>query len=87
MLKQLFIQEGFENVDYLICNKDGMLLTCDRYRQPFVLKKHFDGSECDMYNPASILQGVKVLAVFHTYGKRWQSVLGKHGGKTGRKRK
>lgn len=70
VLKQLFIQEGFENVDYLICNKDGMPLTCDRYRQPFVLKKHFDGSECDMYNPASILQGVKVLAVFHTYGKK-----------------
>lgn len=70
VLKQLFIQEGFENVDDLIPNKDGMLITCDRYRQPFVLKRHFDGSECDMYNPSSILQGVKVLAVFHTYGKK-----------------
>lgn len=70
VLKQLFIQEGFKNVDDLIPNKDGMLLTCDRYRQPFVLKRHFDGSECDMYNPSSILQGVKVLAVFHTYGKK-----------------
>ncbi len=70
VLKQLFIEEGFENVDDLIPNKDGMLITCDRYRQPFVLKRHFDGSECDMYNPSSILQGVKVLAVFHTYGKK-----------------
>lgn len=70
VLKQLFVQEGFENVDDLIPNKDGMLLTCDRYRQPFVLKKHFEGSECDMYNPSSILQGVTVLAVFHTYGKK-----------------
>lgn len=70
VLKQLFIQEGFVNVDYLIPNRDGMLLTCDKYRQPFVLKKHFEGNECDMFDSSSILQGVKALAAFHIYGKK-----------------
>lgn len=70
VLKQLFIKEGFSDVDYLIPNKDGMLLTCDKYRQPYVLKKHFEGNECDMYDPSSILQGVRALAVFHMYGKK-----------------
>lgn len=70
VLKQLFIREGFINVDYLIPNKEGMLLTCDKYRQPYVLKKHFEGNECDMYDSSSIQQGVRALAVFHMYGKQ-----------------
>ena len=70
VLKQLFIEEGFANVDYLIPNRDGMLLTCDKYRQPYVLKKHFEGNECDMYDVSSIQQGVEALAVFHMHGKK-----------------
>ena len=70
VLKQLFIKEGFSNVDYLIPNREGMLLTCDKYRQPYVLKKHFEGNECDMYDASSILQGVKALAFFHMNGKK-----------------
>ena len=83
VLKQLFVQEGFINVDYLIPNRENMLFTCDKYRQPFVLKKHFDGEECDMHNVSDIVRAVKTLAVFHTYGKKvasgfetaWQKAL------------
>ena len=70
VLKQLFLEEGCANLDYLIPNREGMLFTCDKYRQPFVLKKHFEGNECDMHNPSEILRAVTALARFHIYGKR-----------------
>lgn len=70
VLKQLFLKEGCSNLDYLIPNKEGMLFTCDKYRQPFVLKKHFEGNECDMHNPSDIVCAVEALARFHIYGKK-----------------
>lgn len=70
VLKQLFLREGCSNLDYLIPNKEGMLFTCDKYRQPFVLKKHFEGNECDMHNPSDIVRAVEALARFHIYGKK-----------------
>lgn len=70
VLKQLFLKEGCSNLDYLIPNKEGQLFTCDKYRQPFVLKKHFEGNECDMHNPSDIVRAVEALARFHIYGKR-----------------
>lgn len=70
VLKQLFLKEGCSNLDYLIPNKEGMLFTCDKYRQPFVLKKHFEGNECDMHNPSDIVRAVEALAQFHIYGKK-----------------
>lgn len=70
VLKQLFLKEGCTNLDYLIPNKEGQLFTCDKYRQPFVLKKHFEGNECDMHNPSDIVRAVEALARFHIYGKQ-----------------
>lgn len=83
VLKQLFEEAGCRNLDCLIPNRDGRLFTCDKYRQPFVLKKHFEGNECDMHNPSEILRAVKALAQFHIYGKQivyqfqdaWQNSL------------
>lgn len=70
VLKQLFEKEGCENLDYVIPNKEGKLFTCDKYRQPFVLKKHFEGNECDMHNPSDIVRAVEALARFHIYGRK-----------------
>ncbi|MCM1158239.1 MAG: hypothetical protein NC300_09365 [Bacteroidales bacterium] len=69
VLKQLFEEAGCLNLDYLIPNREGSLFTCDKYRQPFVLKKHFEGNECDMHNPSDIVRAIKALAEFHLYGK------------------
>lgn len=70
VLKQLFEKAGCSNLDDLILNREGSLFTCDKYRQPFVLKKYFEGNECDMHNPSEILRAVKALAQFHIYGKK-----------------
>lgn len=69
VLKQLFLEEGYELIDVIYPNKGGSLFTCDRYRQPFVLKKHFEGNECDMHNSSDVLRAVRALADFHIYGQ------------------
>lgn len=73
VLKQLFLESGMECLDHIIPNRDGQLFTCDRYRQPYVLKKHFDGVECDMRNPSDVIAVVDALSEFHKKGK-WVAV-------------
>jgi hypothetical protein len=70
VLKQLLLQQGFSQMDSLIPNRDGMLFTCDRYRQPYVMKCHFDGNECDMHSCEDMVRSVRLLARFHTYGRK-----------------
>lgn len=69
VLKQLFFQKGYLHLDAIILNKNGMLFTCDKYRQPFVLKEYFDGNECDLHNQEEVVRAVRALAIFHTYGR------------------
>lgn len=83
VLKQLFEKAGCTNLDSLIPNREGSLLTCDKYRQPFVLKKYFEGNECDMHTHSEVLRAVRALAQFHIYGqeialqfpKAWKETL------------
>ncbi len=70
VLKRLFREEGCSNLDELIPNRDGLLLTCDKYRQPYVMKAHFEGNECDMRSRSDILRSVAALAQFHVYGRK-----------------
>ena len=70
VLKQLFFEEGCTNLDMIIPNREGQLLTCDKYRQPFVLKCHFEGNECDMRDLEDILCAVDALAHFHRKGQK-----------------
>ena len=70
VLKRLFIEKGFSKLDMIIPNKDGIFFTCDRYRQPFVLKRHFEGNECDMHSAKDMIRSIKLLAVFHQYGRQ-----------------
>ena len=70
VLKQLFLEEGYTNLDMIIPNREGQLLACDKYRQPFVLKCHFEGNECDMRNLEDVLCAVDVLADFHRKGQK-----------------
>lgn len=70
VLKQLFEERKCSNLDYIIPNKDGQLFTCDKYRQPYVMKQHYEGAECDMRNPEDIIPVIRALAEFHLQG-RW----------------
>lgn len=68
VLKGLLEKEGFFDMDIIIPNKDDELITYDRYRQPFVLKKHFEGMECDMCNHSDVVRAIEKLAEFHICG-------------------
>lgn len=70
ILKQLFLEEGCSNLDMILPNREGQLFTCDKYRQPFVLKCHFEGNECDMRNLEDVLRAVEALADFHIKGQK-----------------
>lgn len=69
VLKALFEEEGFSDLDTIIPNVNGELITNDRYRQPYVMKKYFAGEECDMRNLADVVRAVDKLADFHMCGK------------------
>ena len=69
VLKRLFEKEGFCNLDQLIPNQGDELITYDRYHQPFVLKHHFSGEECDMHNLSDVVRAVERLAQFHQMGQ------------------
>lgn len=70
VLKQIFEKQGFVQMDQIIPNRDGCLFTCDRYRQPFVMKKYFEGNECDMHCPMDMVRSIKLLTRFHQHGKK-----------------
>ncbi len=69
VLKRLFEKEGFCDLDQLIPNQENELITYDRYHQPFVLKHHFSGEECDMHNLSDVVRAVEKLAQFHLAGQ------------------
>lgn len=83
ILKNLLEKEGCENLDSILPNNNGQLLTCDRYRQPFVLKQYFEGEECNMNEPDDLVRAITALAKFHIVGAKimdnfseaWNEVL------------
>ncbi len=75
VLKTLFEQEGFFDMDMFVLNKEAELVTYDRYHQPFLLKKYFAGEECDMHNLADMIRAVEKLADLHLVGQRVASVF------------
>lgn len=82
VLKELFQMEGFNDMDIIIPNRNGELITYDRYHQPFVMKKHFEGNECDMRSITDVIRAVEKLSSFHVCGqkvvqsfpKEWENV-------------
>ncbi|MCR5701397.1 MAG: hypothetical protein K6G76_04535 [Lachnospiraceae bacterium] len=69
VLKELLKAKGMNNLDYIIPGRDGQLITCDKYRQPYVLKMHYEGNECNMNETADVTRAVKAMADFHKHGK------------------
>ncbi len=60
---------GFDSIDYCVKNVDGELYTCDRYGNPYVLRRFFMGRECNPLNQQDIVMGVRNLAKLHQAGK------------------
>lgn len=64
-IKEALINSGFQNVDQYERNKEGELLVYDRYQTSYIMKRHFDGRECDIRNNQDIRKAAEYLAVLH----------------------
>ena len=67
--KENLYETGFHHIDRCVPNREGELITCDRYGNPYVMREYFEGREC---NPGSIYdlnQAAANLAVFHIRGR------------------
>lgn len=67
--KENLYETGFHHIDRCVPNREGELITCDRYGNPYVMREYFEGREC---NPGSIYdlnQAAANLAIFHIRGR------------------
>lgn len=68
MLYQLCMhlnQEGYGRIDGIIKNKEEGLISCSEDGTKYILKKWFDGKECDIKKEKDILETTKNLAQLH----------------------
>lgn len=62
-------EKGFENVDIVIKNIDGELISTNEFQESYIVKEWYEGTECDVRNGKSVLNGVETLALLHTQMK------------------
>ena len=64
-LKNALCKKGFKNIDILIKNNFGSYITQNRYGNKYVIKKWFNGNECDITSLCDLKLASRNLAVFH----------------------
>lgn len=58
-------EAGFENVDILYSTKEGELYSKDYAGTKYILKKCFNGRECDIKKETDVIKAVETLAKIH----------------------
>ena len=64
-LKNALCKKGFKNIDILIKNNLGSYITQNRYGNKYVIKKWFNGNECDITSLCDLKLASRNLAAFH----------------------
>lgn len=64
-LYRRLISQGYEGVDYVVCNEDGECVTVQEDGRKYMLKKWFVGRECDLRKPEELLEASGNLAKLH----------------------
>lgn len=67
--KEGLVELGFDTIDYCVRNKDDELYTCDRYGNPYVMRRYFIGRECNPANMQDLMMGVRNLGKLHQAGR------------------
>lgn len=68
---------GFVHIERCIENKEGELVTWDRYGNPFVVREYFEGRECNPGSLTDLGKSAENLAEFHIKGRELFSKEGK----------
>lgn len=58
--------QGWCSVDKILKNRDGAYITTQEDGNKYILKKWFQGRECDIKRPGELLEAVGTLAKLHT---------------------
>lgn len=56
---------GLVKAEELICSRDGELYVKDGEDSCYILKTHFEGNECDIYDSRECLEAIQLLARLH----------------------
>ncbi|MDO4553540.1 MAG: hypothetical protein Q4B70_00160 [Lachnospiraceae bacterium] len=64
-LQKKLMDAGFLNLDEIIPNKEGGLLSYDKYRTPFIMKRSFEGRECSLKETEDVRRACESLACLH----------------------
>ena len=67
--KENLYETGFHHIDCCVPNREGELITCDRYGNPYVMREYFEGRECNSGSICDLNQAAANLAVFHIRGR------------------
>lgn len=65
LIREVLIKRGFDKVDYFIRNNSQGYLTQNKYGNTFILKKWFDGEECDISNLNELEKASRNLGKLH----------------------
>ena len=68
-IKESLVEKGFGDTDRCVRNKEGELITYDRYENAYVLRKAYEGRECNINSLEDLELAAKLLARFHKLGK------------------
>lgn len=63
--KEKLFEAGFKNIDRCIKNREGELVTFDRYGNPYVMRNYYLGRECNILSMDEVLLAVENLARLH----------------------
>ena len=67
--KENLYETGFHHIDCCVPNREGELITCDRYGNPYVMREYFEGRECNPGSICDLNQAAANLAIFHIRGR------------------
>ena len=77
-------KQGFKT-DYVVANKEGEYVSISEDGYSYILKRWFDGEECNAYNEEQVCRAAEELAKFHkvceSTGELWEGGRGFHPGK------
>lgn len=63
--KQQLIASGFTLVDQYFVTKEDSLVAYDKYHTPFILKRYYNGAECDCRDISHVYSACKNLSALH----------------------
>ena len=74
-IQQCLMDRGFERVDRYLANTEGEFLGIDAMGEAHVVKRWFQGEECNLREPAEVELAAETLAELHQAMKRMKGAL------------